>query len=71
MSKRETAKVGYTILDSIGDGLERGVGFGGQDPYIWFIPNTGQIYHDNGEMIAEFREYAKHNRPEYKKIMTS
>jgi 20S proteasome alpha/beta subunit len=74
MSTKETAKVGYTILDSISDGLDSGVGFGGQDPDIWFIPKMGQIYQANAEMKAQFRAYAKDNRAdnraEYKKIMT-
>lgn len=69
MSMKETAQIGFTVLNAIGDGLDRGTGFGNQDPQIWFIPKNGQIYCANDEMKAGFKEYAKDSMTEYKKIM--
>lgn len=69
ISMKETAQLGFTILNTIGDGLDRGTGFGNQDPQIWFIPKNGQIYYANDEMKAEFRQNAKDRMTEYKKIM--
>jgi hypothetical protein len=56
-------------LNTIGDGLDGGTGFGNQDPQIWFILKNGQIYYANDEMKAGFRENTKDSMTEYKKIM--
>jgi 20S proteasome alpha/beta subunit len=70
MSMKQTAGIGYTAINCIiKNNRDNGVGLGGTEPKMWFVPQVGQIYHNNSTINKECREYARANITKFQKIM--
>lgn len=70
MNMEQTAVIGFTAVNCvIKNNQDDGIGLGGKEPKMWFVPRSGQIYHNDATINMVCREYEKENITEFQRIM--